>query len=320
METDNTTGGFENIRKKFGRFRILIVGRANAGKTTILRAICNTTENPEVYDGKGKKINLTQVEGSRGRGMHKIENELIFRSNKKFVFHDSRGFEAGSVDEFQRLKEFIADRANTTYLNKRIHAIWYCIPMDKLDRAIQCSEEMFFDECDTRHVPVIVLFTKFDALLAVAMGKITTGDQKLPREEKVAKAHELIDGIFDNANVWGRLSQMNHAPKYGVRIGGMHNSNEGCDILLENTAGALNDEALQMLFVTAQETSIALCIRYAVQDVISGIDKLHQSALPVHSMDIVNPEKLARWFPHFWEYYYLGAGVSCALWHMAEKW
>jgi hypothetical protein len=56
--------------------------------------------------------------------MHDIENELIFRSNDNFVFHDSQGFEAGSVDEFQRLKEFIADRSTTTHLKKRIHAIW----------------------------------------------------------------------------------------------------------------------------------------------------------------------------------------------------
>jgi GTPase SAR1 family protein len=52
----NETGGFENIQEKFGRFRILIIGRANAGKTTILRSICNTTENPEVYNAKGKKV------------------------------------------------------------------------------------------------------------------------------------------------------------------------------------------------------------------------------------------------------------------------
>jgi hypothetical protein len=53
---------------------------------------------------------------------------------------------------------------------------------------------------------------------------------------------------------------------YATCIQGMHNSNEGCSILLENTAGALNEEALQMLFVTAQETSMALCIRFAVQE------------------------------------------------------
>ena len=55
MSTENTSD-FENLQEKFGRFRVLIVGRANAGKTTILRGICNTTENPEVYDGDGNKV------------------------------------------------------------------------------------------------------------------------------------------------------------------------------------------------------------------------------------------------------------------------
>ena len=55
MSTENIRA-FENIREKFGRFRILVVGRANAGKTTLLRGICNSTENPEIYDGAGNKV------------------------------------------------------------------------------------------------------------------------------------------------------------------------------------------------------------------------------------------------------------------------
>ena len=46
----------DDIRKKFGRFRVLIIGRANAGKTTILKKICNSTEDPEIYDDKGNKV------------------------------------------------------------------------------------------------------------------------------------------------------------------------------------------------------------------------------------------------------------------------
>ena len=57
MSTENTSD-FENLREKFGRFRILIVGRANAGKTTILKGICNTTKNPEIYDGDGNKVRI----------------------------------------------------------------------------------------------------------------------------------------------------------------------------------------------------------------------------------------------------------------------
>lgn len=127
-------------------------------------------------------------------------------------------------------------------------------------------------------VPVVVLFTKFDALVPVAMGKLAPADRQL------SKAKPLIDVIFSRADVWGRLSQMKHAPKSCVRIRGlyyvfsytyevllfihmldMHKSNEGCNSLLENTADVLNDRALQMLFVSAQQTNITLCIKHAAQ-------------------------------------------------------
>jgi len=44
------------LRKRFRRFRVLIIGRANAGKTTILQRVCNTRENPEIYNSAGKKV------------------------------------------------------------------------------------------------------------------------------------------------------------------------------------------------------------------------------------------------------------------------
>jgi GTP-binding protein EngB required for normal cell division len=45
----------EKLREKFKCFRILILGRANAGKTTILQKVCNTDEEPMIFDGKGHK-------------------------------------------------------------------------------------------------------------------------------------------------------------------------------------------------------------------------------------------------------------------------
>ena len=58
------------------------------------------------------------------RGYHKIENELVFGSNPNFVFHDSCGFEAGGEAEFKQMKKFVLERASTTKLKERIHAIW----------------------------------------------------------------------------------------------------------------------------------------------------------------------------------------------------
>jgi hypothetical protein len=49
----------------------------------------------------------------------------VFKSNPKFVFHDSCGFEAGSEDEFEKLKQFVVKCATTKSLEERVHAIWY---------------------------------------------------------------------------------------------------------------------------------------------------------------------------------------------------
>ncbi|KAL4064751.1 hypothetical protein V8B97DRAFT_1288768 [Scleroderma yunnanense] len=117
-----------DVRKHFdriGHFRILVIGRANAGKTTLLQRLSNSIELPEIFNSKGERINPTTVQGSLERGYHNIDDELIFRSNPGFIFHDSRGFETGSEDELKMMKDFLTDRAATMKLDKRIHAVWY---------------------------------------------------------------------------------------------------------------------------------------------------------------------------------------------------
>ena len=56
------------IKKHFdriGRFRILVVGRSNAGKTTLLQRVCNTTELPDIYNSEGKKVRYLIVQRHR---------------------------------------------------------------------------------------------------------------------------------------------------------------------------------------------------------------------------------------------------------------
>ena len=50
----------QRIRNRCGKFRILIIGRANAGKTTILKQTCGTTDEPEIYDVEGNKVGITR--------------------------------------------------------------------------------------------------------------------------------------------------------------------------------------------------------------------------------------------------------------------
>jgi GTPase SAR1 family protein len=45
------------------QFRVLVIGKANAGKTSILQRVCDTTESPEVYsvDSSGARNRVRSV-------------------------------------------------------------------------------------------------------------------------------------------------------------------------------------------------------------------------------------------------------------------
>lgn len=48
MDITQTPRQLPNIQ-----FRVLVIGRANAGKTSILQRVCETTESPTIYRGFG---------------------------------------------------------------------------------------------------------------------------------------------------------------------------------------------------------------------------------------------------------------------------
>ena len=90
---------------------------------------------------------------------------MIFDTNPGFIFHDSRGFEAGGDRELKLVQEFIAQRSKAKNVNEQLHAIWcvstfalgnkwktywgrYCIPTSD-DRPITAAEKKFFNECGT---------------------------------------------------------------------------------------------------------------------------------------------------------------------------
>jgi len=107
-----------------------------------------TSEQPEIFDSEGNKIDTSVITPTVLHGLHNIENELVFQSNPGFIFHDSRGFEAGGIAELHLVKEFIAKRSKMEELRDQLHVIWYCIPMDD-ERLFTAAERSFFSECGT---------------------------------------------------------------------------------------------------------------------------------------------------------------------------
>ncbi|KAG6326050.1 hypothetical protein ID866_13039, partial [Astraeus odoratus] len=64
----------------------------------------------------GGKVRDVISTGFSQCGYHNIENELVFHSNPGFIFHDSCGFESGSIAEFEDMKTFVAGCSIATKL------------------------------------------------------------------------------------------------------------------------------------------------------------------------------------------------------------
>ncbi|KIK14893.1 hypothetical protein PISMIDRAFT_116271 [Pisolithus microcarpus 441] len=246
------------------RFRILVMGRANAGKTTILQRVCNTTEKPEIFNGNGEKVDAAVVQGSETRGHHNIEDELVFQSNPGFVFHDSCGFESGSVEQFDVMTKFVKDRAKTTKLDERIHAIWFCIPLNESHRMVMAAEKKNFDECDTGHVPVIVLLTKADTLSLEVVQELTGQGMSVDDAMKGAAEVEKkkLDDYLEMVKDW--LDKKIFPPEDYLSLTGMQKEGANCTPLLTCTANALKEEVLQQLLISTQQSNLELCMEFAI--------------------------------------------------------
>jgi hypothetical protein len=59
------------------------------------------------------------------RGIHNIDDELVFTNDKGYIFHDSRGFEAGGKEELNIVQDFVRRRSGEKLLEDRLHAIWF---------------------------------------------------------------------------------------------------------------------------------------------------------------------------------------------------
>ena len=142
-----------NLRAKYTHFRILVIGRANAGKTTLLQRVCNTTEDPCLYDDNKNLVSVHRpkddfcfwnfqlawtyfsgtsftidiyhcVDPVHQRGIHDINRPFAFKSNPGFIFHDSPGFETGDDKQLQEVLAFMEEKAKSKEVDDQLHAIW----------------------------------------------------------------------------------------------------------------------------------------------------------------------------------------------------
>ncbi|KAI5994061.1 hypothetical protein F5J12DRAFT_857476 [Pisolithus orientalis] len=168
-------------------------------------------------------------------------------------------FEAGSAEQFEEMIKFVLDHAAARILKQCIHAIWYCIPMTDYHRTVTAAEQKFFDE-----FPVIVLLTKVDALNFAAIEELL--DEGMEMEEAEERATERESLLLEkwHTHIKQRLD-CKFPPKMYLTLTKMHNESADCTTLIQCTASVLNEEGLQRLLISTQQSSIGLWERYEIR-------------------------------------------------------
>ncbi|KAJ6504538.1 GTP-binding protein [Mycena vulgaris] len=232
------------------KFRVLIVGRANAGKTSILQRVCDTTESPKTYRVTAGVRSEIRLDPTSERGRHNISDELEFSNHKGYVFHDSRGLESGTADELKTIHDFVGDRSRHKRLRDRLHAIWYCIPMDGNRESLDIRP--FHNICPDKNVPVIAVFTKFETFMHVTRSDMVHKGQK---GNLAAECQKRFEERY--------LSELGVGAKF-VRLEGMQKSDARCDGLIKTTMETLDTATVALMLLAVQTENMGLNVQYVI--------------------------------------------------------
>ncbi|KAJ7683407.1 hypothetical protein B0H17DRAFT_1205111 [Mycena rosella] len=144
----------ERILRDCPQFRVLVVGKSGAGKSSLIG---------HTFGVDVKSVSTDQ------RGKCSINTEILSPQNSRFVLHDSMGFEPGNVENLQDVKNFISERSRARVtLKECLHAIWLCIQVPYAGgRALETGDEEVVEFALTHKVPVVVVFTQHDRLLSM---------------------------------------------------------------------------------------------------------------------------------------------------------
>jgi GTPase SAR1 family protein len=135
------------------RFRLLVIGKTGVGKSSLIHQAFNI-----------KEVHVSE----HTRGKADIDKEFIAPENERFVLHDSQGFEAGDIDCFNIVTDFIDRRRKMPKLQDKIHAVWLCLPIPHADgRLLESGVEEFLKSRKETlgKIPIVVVFTKHDVFV-----------------------------------------------------------------------------------------------------------------------------------------------------------
>ncbi|KAF7344040.1 hypothetical protein MVEN_01693500 [Mycena venus] len=235
------------------------------------REVCDTTDDPE-------------IQPTSERGEHDISDELVFTNNRGYVFHDSRGFENGDEEQLKIVQNFVRDRSKRNNLKERLHAIWFCISADTRRPGLDIAP--FNKICPDENVPMIAVFTKYEALRHTIRCGLEDDDEDDGGEDLLIRTSRETERIFEKEF----LGKFDEKPRF-VRLESMDQPGKRCDNLIETTMVALNDEIVTLMLLAVQRQNLQFSVRTGVRWAFD-MHNLGDSGWPV--------KECLRAFPSLW--------------------
>ncbi|GAB1318542.1 hypothetical protein MFIFM68171_08752 [Madurella fahalii] len=247
------------------KFRILIIGKAGVGKSTI----CS-----KVFGIPPKQAGVSHY--SIGTTKDRIWHPITFEgTNENLILHDSGGFEAGDMGCVNEITKFINFRKTQHRLADQLHCIWYCISCSS-NRPIQEAELEFFQKTDVGNIPVVVVFTQFDKLVDGAFinelrRQMNSGVQPdIPHIQKLAynaAVSEYVENYLGQfERTFGRRNRVITA-RIGIRPGDDLDGNSvaGVGTLVKETREILLEDGLKLLWTAAQAHSADMKLQSSME-------------------------------------------------------
>jgi len=134
----------------------------------------------------------------------------------------------------------------------------------------------------------VVVFTKFDGQIVNEYVNMKDAENY---EDKWDLARVKADDTFQRIYL-PKVLDTEYPPKAFVRLADMDLDENDCPELTEQTAGALDDDIIQQLFISTQMNNLDLCVQTALQHTLSSACQ--------YDTWIKQTPRILNKFPHYW--------------------
>ncbi|KAF8258741.1 hypothetical protein EI94DRAFT_1814686 [Lactarius quietus] len=261
----------DDIIKEVERFRILVIGRAGVGKSSLINRVF----------GLKRKQELAPVEDNQA-GYAEIEREFVSNDNELFVLHDSKGFEPGDLENFKTVSNFIKDRLQKPLLKDRIHGIWLCVDTPTAGgRVFETGDEKLLEFVHEKGVPLVLVFTQYDRLERTKAFQLR-GNKEIKETDRADRSKEDANKAFETCLESLNLKSGTPIPTY-AKVSVRKGYEELISSLVETTGRVAKKQVkgdAWVLWSMAQRASLPVKIETCIKKGISYYTLAVASSLP----------------------------------------